>query len=279
MALTRRDLALAGLISPLIAAASNARANGASDSAPDLPVHDMSGMPPGWMGSEKIAILIYPEFTALDALGPHYMFTNLMGATTMIVAKTHDPVTSDAGLVLTPSASFDECPEDLDILCVPGGSRGTLAAMRDDVTLRFLKSRGGRARYVTSVCTGSLLLGAAGLLDGYRATSHWTARALLPEFGAIPVDARVVRDRNRFTGAGVTAGLDLGLTLVGALRDRAYAEAVQLMAEYAPQPPFDAGTPQTAPPEATALLEGMMTDFLTEATKVGRDAFIRARAL
>ncbi len=130
---------------------------------------------------------------------------------------------SDAGLMFQPTASFDECPAELDIICVPGGSSGTLAAMQDDATMRFLKDRGSRARFVTSVCTGSLMLGAAGLLTGYKATSHWAAKSLLPMFGAMPTEGRVVRDRNRITGGGVTAGIDFGLSLVGQLRDREYA--------------------------------------------------------
>lgn len=280
MTLTRRELALAGLLGPLLAqAGSPGPAAAQSPAALEPPAHDMSAMPAHWMGSEKIAFLVYPQFTALDMVGPHYMLTNLMGATTYIVAKTKAPVTSDTGLVFTPSNTFEDCPADLDILCVPGGSTGTLAAMRDDDTLRFLKDRGSRAKYVTSVCTGSLLLGAAGLLQGYKATSHWVTRPLLTEFGAIPTMGRVVRDRNRITGGGVTAGIDFGLALVGSLRDRMYAEGVQLLAEYAPDPPFDAGTPQRAPAEVTALIEGMFTGFLKDAAETGRAAFERVGAL
>jgi transcriptional regulator GlxA family with amidase domain len=145
--------------------------------------------------------------------------------------------------------------------------------MQDPAILHFLEDRGKRARYVTSVCTGSLLLGAAGLLDGYRATSHWVTRDLLRIFGATPVNERVVQDRNRITGAGVTAGIDFGLTLVGSLRDRLYAESVQLLAEYAPDPPFDAGTPERAPPEATAIMDAMFAQFVANAEAVGRTAY------
>jgi transcriptional regulator GlxA family with amidase domain len=239
----------------------------------------MSSMPANWMGKEKIAFLIYPGFTALDMVGAHYMLTSLMGATTHLVAKESNPIISDSGLSFNPSITFETCPADLDIVCVPGGSTGTLAAMQDDATLRFLKHCGGSAGLVTSVCTGSLLLGAAGLLDGYKATSHWVTRDLLREFGAIPTQGRVVRDRNRVTGAGVTAGLDLGLSLVAQLRDPTYAQGVQLLAEYAPDPPFDAGTPERAPADVTAMIGGMFTGFLAEATSVGRTAFARAKAL
>lgn len=283
MDLTRRDIALAGLLAPFLVQQARAQspagvepAQAASPvAAPASPGHDMSGMPAHWMGSEKVAFLIYPQFTALDMVGPHYMFTSLMGATTHVVAKTKEPVASDTGLVFVPSATFETCPDDLDILCVPGGGPGTLAAMKDEATLRFLKDRGARAKYVTSVCTGSLLLGAAGLLNGYKATSHWTTLSLLPQFGAIPVNERVVRDRNRITGAGVTAGIDMGLTLIASLRDRTYAEGVQLLAEYAPAPPFDAGTPDRAPPEVKALIGGMMSELIVEMSEAGRTAFAK----
>lgn len=229
-------------------------------------------MPASWHGSEQIAFLIYPQFTALDMVGPHYMFTSLMGATTHIVAKSLDPVVSDTKLTFVPSATFETCPKDLDIICVPGGTSGTLAAMEDEATIAFLKDRGSRAKFVTSVCTGALVLGAAGLLRGYKATSHWVARDMLRDFGAEPVDARVVRDRNRITGAGVTAGLDFGLGLVGALRDQRYAEAVQLLAEYEPEPPFNSGTPAKASKQNLDMYEAMFADFKVKV----RDAAARA---
>jgi transcriptional regulator GlxA family with amidase domain len=125
-----------------------------------------------------------------------------------------------------------------------------------------MADRGKRARYVTSVCTGSLILGAAGLLKGYKATSHWSVRPLLSGFGAIPTDARVVRDRNRVTGAGVTAGLDFGLTMVAELRDKIYAECCQLMSEYDPDPPFHSGSMKTAPPDVKAPVVQLLTEFV-----------------
>ena len=150
------------------------------------------------------------------------------------------------------------------MLCVPGGTAGTLAAMQHAPTLDFLRDRGARAGIVSSVCTGSLILGAAGLLAGYRATSHWLTVDLLARFGAIPTQGRVVRDRNRVTGGGVTAGIDFGLTLLSELRDPAYAQATQLVAEYAPAPPFDTGSPDTAPPELVARMRAMFAPFLAE---------------
>lgn len=237
--------------------------------------HDMSGFPPNWYGSEKIVFLAYPQFTALDLVGPHYMLGNLMGATMIVAAKTRAPVESDMKLAIQPSATFDECPKDIDIIVVPGGSQGTLAAIQDEETMAFVKDRGSRAKFVTSVCTGSLVLGAAGLLKGYKATSHWAARDLLSIFGAEPVNQRVVIDRNRITGGGVTAGLDFGLTLVARLRDDNYAKAVQLLAEYEPDPPLDAGTPETAGPETTQMISGMFTQFLEEAKRVANTAASR----
>lgn len=224
--------------------------------------HDMSAFPAHWHGSERIAFLAYPEFTALDLVGPHYMLGSMMGASVYIVAKTREPVASDMKLAIVPTATFDECPKDLDIICVPGGTNGTLAAMKDPATIAFLRDRGSRAKLVTSVCTGSLLLGAAGLLKGYRATSHWLTRELLRDFGAEPVDQRVVVDRNRITGAGVTAGLDFGLSIVKQLRDEDYAKAVQLLAEYQPEPPLDAGTADRAGPAAAKLLTDMTAPFV-----------------
>lgn len=236
------------------------------------PDHDMSAMPSHWHGSEQIAFLVYSGFTALDLVGPHYMLSGLMGSTVHIVAKSREPVVSDAKLTFVPSTTFDDCPADLDILCVPGGATGTLAAMQDAATLRFLADRGSRAKYVTSVCTGSLLLAAAGLLTGYKATSHWVARELLREFGAEPVDQRVVVDRNRVTGAGVTAGIDFGLSLVGKLRDQQYAEGMQLLAEYAPVPPYNAGTPTTAPKASIDLMSGMFVDFVQQVHGIAASA-------
>lgn len=273
MSLTRRQMGELLLLSLMAGRGLGSGPALAADAA--KPAHDMSGMPASWHGAEKIAFLAYPQFTALDLVGPHYMLSNLMGATTLVVAKTKDPVTSDAKLVFTPTATFEDCPADLDILCVPGGTTGTLAAMEDADTMAFLKDRGSRAKLVCSVCTGSLILGAAGLLKGYKATSHWVTRPLLTAFGAEPVDARVVTDRNRVTGAGVTAGLDFGLTLVGKLRDQRYAEAVQLLAEYAPEPPFASGTPDKASPENVAMYDAMFAEFKVQVAEAAKRAMGR----
>lgn len=221
-------------------------------------------------------MLLYPGMTSLDFVGPQHMFSSLMGAQVHHIAKSMAPVTSDSKLTLLPTTTLKRAPRDLDILFVPGGGDGTLAAMADPELLAFLADRGSRAKWVTSVCTGSLVLGAAGLLKGYKATSHWASRSLLKDAGAIETEGRVVRDRNRITGAGVSAGLDLGLTLVGMLRDQAYAETVQLLAEYAPEPPFNAGSPRTAPEAVKQMTEGMFPDFNERArTTLARQVKLR----
>ncbi|MEM7545191.1 MAG: DJ-1/PfpI family protein [Pseudomonadota bacterium] len=219
--------------------------------------HDMSAFPEKWKGNEKIVFLGYPGMTALDLVGPQYMLASLWGAEVKVAAKTLDPLPTDTGLTIVPDVTFDEAAAAPDIICVPGAVSGALDAMEDKETIEFLRDRGQKARYVTSVCTGTLLLGKAGLVDGYEVTSHWFTRPLMTEFGAIPVDRRVVRDRNRITGAGVTAGIDFGLMLVGELRDETYAQSVQLLAEYAPEPPFDAGTEATAPPVVVKMMRDM----------------------
>jgi len=215
------------------------------------------------MGSEQIAILVYPEFTALDALGPHYALAGMMGATVRFVAKTLDLVpcegASKGGFCVKPQLTFADCPTDLDLLLVPGGLTGTMAAMADDATLQFLAEQGAKAKMVGSVCTGSLLLGAAGLLKGRRATSHWQMLDVLKDVGAIPVSERVVFDgTDRVTAAGVSAGLDLGFELVRHYRGDFYAKGMQLLGEYDPQPPFPGGgNPKTADPTVVNMLNMM----------------------
>jgi putative intracellular protease/amidase len=230
--------------------------------------HDMEKMPPAWIGNERIVFFIYPGFTALDMVGPHYMLSQLMGSKSYVVAKTLEDVTSDAGLKFKPDVDFSGCPSEPTIIFIPGGTAGTLRAIKDPEILYFLKSIGERSRYVTSVCTGSLLLGAAGLLRGYRATSHWLTRPILSKFGAVPVDQRVVIDNNRITGAGVTAGIDFGLTILSLLRDDKYAQCCQLLGEYDPEPPFNAGSPNKAPGDVVELLKPMFGNFLKEVNEV-----------
>lgn len=259
MSISRRDFGI-GLTVSVASSASTLPREAAAQTQPHVGHgHDM--LPAHWQGSEKIAFLIYPQFTALDMVGPHHMLGSLMGSTTYIVAKSKEPVVSDMKLAMVPSHTFADCPKDIDIICVPGGSEGTLAAMADAETIAFLRDVGSRAKYVTSVCTGSLVLGAAGLLRGYSATTHWGALSVLEKLGAKPVAERVVIDRNRITGAGVTAGLDFGLQLVSMLRDRSYAESVQLLAEYDPAPPFAAGSIRKAPKEPAEMVTAMLAPF------------------
>ena len=193
-----------------------------------------------------IGMLVFPGMTVLDLIGPQQFFAVAPGRTTQLLWKTRDPVVSDSGVPILPTATFDEAPEELEILFVPGGFQGTGATIEDPQILDFVASRGERAKYVTSVCTGALILGAAGLLQGYQATTHWAYRDLLPLVGAEPVEARVVEDRNRITGGGVTSGIDFGLTLLARLAGEDYAKGWQLGTEYDPQPPFDSGTPDKA---------------------------------
>jgi cyclohexyl-isocyanide hydratase len=210
-------------------------------------------MPPAPPTGPKlnVAMLVYPGMILLDLVGPQTIL-NILGSNIHLVAPTKDPVSTDVGIPVTPTTTFAECPANLDVLFVPGGLMGSIASMRDDATLTFLADRGSRAKYVTSVCTGGLVLGAAGLLRGYRATAHWGVVDLLPILGAIPFHERVVHDRNRLTGGGVTAGLDFGLTLAALLRGVPAAEHVQLIIEYSPHPPFHAGTPSEISPSQLA---------------------------
>jgi cyclohexyl-isocyanide hydratase len=196
----------------------------------------------------QVAMLLYPGLTLLDLVGPEATLS--MFADVHLVWKTRAPITTDTGVRIEPSATFADCPRDLDVLFVPGGF-GTAAVMQDADALAFLRDRAQTSRYITSVCSGSLILGAAGLLDGYKATTHWSAHDLLAGFGAIPVKARVVIDRNRMSGGGVTAGIDFGLTLLAQLRGDDAAKLSQLAMEYDPAPPFDAGSPGAAGPELT----------------------------
>jgi cyclohexyl-isocyanide hydratase len=203
--------------------------------------------------SLQIGLLVFPKLTQLDLTGPLQVFSSVPGAQVHLVWKRIEPVPSDSVLVLTPTTTFADCPQ-LDVICVPGGVGAD--DMIDDVeVLEFLRRQAERAQYITSVCTGSLVLGAAGLLRGYRAATHWTAMELLAPFGATPTKARVCVDRDRVTGGGVTAGIDFALTLVSILIDRATAEAIQLRLEYNPAPPFNAGSPDTAPADILARMK------------------------
>lgn len=199
----------------------------------------------------RIAFLLFPDVTQLDLTGPA-QFLSRVGRVDL-VAATRDPVPTDAGFAILPTATYDEVP-GADILCVPGGV-GVTRVIEDDAAMAWVARVGADARWVTSVCTGSLILGAAGLLRGYRATTHWAWHDHLALFGAKPVRARTVVDRNRVTGGGVTAGIDFALTLIGEALGEQAAKVVQLALEYDPRPPFDAGSPERADPATRAIYD------------------------
>src|SRR5580700_10785090 len=208
----------------------------------------------------QIGFVIFPRVTQLDLTGPVQVFSSVPGAQVHLIWKRIEPVPSDSVLTLTPTTTFADCPQ-LDVICVPGGA-GTDDMVNDEEMLAFLRRQAEHAKYITSVCTGSLVLGAAGLLRGYRAATHWTAVDFLEQFGAIPAKTRVCVDRNRVTGGGVTAGIDFALTLVSIMVDRPTAEAIQLRIEYNPAPPFTAGSPDTASPEVLALVKEKTAPYL-----------------
>ncbi len=198
----------------------------------------------------RSGMLVFPNMTQLDLTGPYEVLARLPGAETRLLWKNLDPVRSDHGLTILPDTSFADCPP-LDLVFVPGGA-GVNPLLEDDEVLTFLRRAAAGARYVVGVCTGSLVLGAAGLLRGRRATTHWMSRDLLHAFGAEPVAERVVVDGNLFTGGGVTAGIDVALTVAAEIAGRAVAEAIQLTIEYDPAPPFTSGSPERADPALVA---------------------------
>jgi cyclohexyl-isocyanide hydratase len=214
------------------------------------------------MTQYRIGLLAFPAMTQLDMTGPLQVFASLPGAEVHVIWKTLDPIQTQGGLRLIPDTTLDDCPK-LDVICVPGGT-GVMDLMDDEVVLSFLRTRAEEATYVGSICTGALVLGAAGLLRGRKATTHWAWTDLLVPLGAIPTKGRVVRDGKYFTGGGVTAGIDFALTMVAEIAGQEVAEAIQLGIEYAPAPPFDAGSPDTARPELVAQVRARMTALRSE---------------
>jgi cyclohexyl-isocyanide hydratase len=212
--------------------------------------------------TRHIGFLLFPRVTQLDLTGPAQILGRIPGVQVHLVWKTLEPVMTDVGFSINPTTTFAECPQ-LDVLCVPGGF-GIGQLFGDEDTLSFLRRQGEQAGYVTSVCNGALVLGAAGLLDGYRSACHWMWRHHLPRFGAIPVAARVVRDRNRVSGGGVTAGIDFGLALAAELAGEEVAKMLQLAFEYDPQPPFDCGSPESAGEELVARVRGVQAGRLEQ---------------
>ncbi|NYZ17952.1 DJ-1/PfpI family protein [Azospirillum sp. RWY-5-1] len=223
----------------------------------------------------RAGLLLFPRLTQLDLTGPYEVLARVPGARVDLLWKTLEPVAADTGLRLLPTTTFDDCPE-LDLLLVPGGA-GVNDLMTDAETLAFLSRTAARTRWLAGVCTGSLVLGAAGLLRGRRAGSHWSSRHFLAAFGATPVEERVVVDGHVFTGGGVTAGIDVVLRIVAELCGETTAKAVQLSIEYDPEPPFDAGTPSAAGPEITGFVRARSAPML-EARARAVDVASRALA-
>jgi cyclohexyl-isocyanide hydratase len=201
-----------------------------------------------------IGFILFPNVTQLDFTGPLQVLHRLPDSQVHIISHTLEPVPSDCGLSLVPTKTFEDCPP-LDLICVPGGF-GVEQAMADPVLIDFLKQQASQASYITSVCTGAFVLGAAGLLKDKQATTHWAYHSLLSEVGAIPTQGRVVRDGRVFTGGGVTAGIDFALTIVAEIAGQAVAQRIQLSIEYDPAPPFVGGSPQTTPGDILAGLAG-----------------------
>lgn len=196
----------------------------------------------------RVGFLLFPNITQLDLTGPYEVFASLPDAKVHLIWKTLDPVAAVTGMKILPDTTLADCPQ-LDVLCVPGGP-GMGPLLVDDEVLAFIRRQAPGARYVTSVCTGALVLGAAGLLRGKRAATHWMSMPMLATLGATPVDERVVIDGNVITGGGVTAGIDFALRVVAELRGADVAKSIQLRIEYDPAPPFDAGSPKTAPKQS-----------------------------
>ena len=220
------------------------------------------------MSRIRVGILVFPQVQQLDLTGPFEVFASAPETEVRLAWKRVEPIATATGLVLASDTAFADCPP-LDVLCVPGGV-GVNPLMEDEEVLAFVRRQAEGARYVTSVCTGALVLAAAGLLTGRRATTHWASHDFLARLGAVPVQARVVVDGKYVSGGGVTAGIDMALTILAELLGRARAEAVQLNLEYAPEPPFAAGRPETAPPAVVAAVRER-----GRASRAEREAIVR----
>jgi cyclohexyl-isocyanide hydratase len=220
----------------------------------------------------RIGMLIFPRMTQLDLTGPYEVLARLPDTAVELVARSRDPVTTDRGLQIVPTTSYAECAP-LEVIMVPGGP-GQQDLMEDEEALGFLRKQAAGAKFVTSVCTGSLVLAAAGLLKGKRATTHWAAIENLALMGAVPVREKVVVDGNIITGAGVTSGIDFALHLAAILAGEQTAREIQLQIEYDPQPPFDSGSPKAASPETLAAVKARLAKLGEErravAERVGR---------
>ncbi|MFZ4832350.1 DJ-1/PfpI family protein [Rouxiella sp. Mn2063] len=222
--------------------------------------------------SISIGFLLFPNLTQLDLTGPYEVFTRVPQSQVHLIWKTMEPVVSDRGLAMLPNATFTTCPK-LDIICIPGGP-GQIELMEDEETLNFLRMKAKETALVTSVCTGSLVLGAAGLLQGYKATTHWGSLEQLTLLGAEPVAERVVRDGNRITGAGVTSGIDFALNVVTDIYGEEAAKSIQLHMEYDPEPPFSSGSPRSASPELVTATRKQLSSFIEKRRQATQRAAI-----
>lgn len=231
------------------------------------------------MAPRRIGMMIFPRLTQLDMTGPYEVLARLPNTAVDLVARTLDPVTTDRGMQIVPTVTYATCPV-LDVVMVPGGP-GQQDLMEDEAALEFLKRQAAGAKYITSVCTGSLVLGAAGLLKGKRATCHWAAIEHLTHLGAIPVRERVVIDGNIVTGAGVASGIDFALALAAILDGEAVAREIQLQIEYDPKPPFNSGSPKTASRETVEALRArgakLNEERRTVAARVGQKLGVASR--
>jgi len=219
-----------------------------------------------------IGMVVFPNLTQLDLTGPYEVFGRLLTTKVLLIAESLQPIKSDNGLLLTPDITFDSAPQ-VDILFVPGG-RGIFEAMQNKKLINFLQQQSMNAKYITSVCTGSLVLAAAGLLNGYKATTHWLSLHLLKLFDIEVIEERVVIDRNRITGGGVTAGIDFGLFVVAKLFGEGAAKETQLMLEYNPAPPFNAGSPKTAEKEIVNRVIASRKDIQKEREELIKKLFL-----
>ena len=224
--------------------------------------------------SINIGFLLFPNLTQLDLTGPAQVLSRIPGAKVHLIWKSIEPILTDVGFTINPTTTFADCPQ-LDVICVPGGS-GINEQMVDQETLNFLRNQSQHAKYITSVCNGSLILAAAGLLVGYKSACHWMWSSYLERFGVQAVDARVVRDRNHFSGGGVTAGIDFALTLAAEIAGEEVAKRIQLALEYDPQPPFNCGTPTKAGPE---IVEKVLLLQAERIKRIEQNIVIAARAL
>jgi cyclohexyl-isocyanide hydratase len=221
--------------------------------------------------SIHIGFLVYPGVIQLDVFSAYQVLSFPPNAKIHLLAKNLAPIVSNEGLIITPTTSFNNCPQ-LDIICVPGGGIKQVDVMDDLEIMSFLQQQSNNAKYITSVCTGSMILAAANLLQGYKATCHWAFREQLATLGVKVIPERIVRDRNIITAAGVTSGIDLGLILVSLIWGESMAKMTQLMMEYNPQPPFNAGTPETADKEVVESLlqlgKPLIDAFLTKTNEI-----------